>query len=504
VEGVEFKGLLNINTVANGTYEPKKQIFPVTVTELSLQKGYFKTEEYPIPLNNIDILTRVTSSKGSFKDLKIEILPISFNVSQEPFMLKANLEDFNNLRYDIKSKGNIDLAEIYKIFGINDYGLAGKIKTNLSLKGKQSDATNGLYHKLDNKGLLEIHDIQLSSDLFPKPFLINTGRFSFFREKMLFKNFSAKYGESTFNAEGHLVNVINYIAGASESLDGSFKLNANKIDINEFMAFADTQDDTQASNATSTGVVLIPEDINIAFSAAVKNVKYDDLYIDNFKGEAETKNGKLLLKNTGFDLIGTKVNMNASYAPSSPRRVQFTYDIQAKDFDIQRAYKEIPLFREMASAAKDAHGIVSLNYQLAGNLDENMSPIMPSLKGQGVLSLNKIKFKGFKLMNSIANRTSSSELKDADVSQVDIKTSIANNIMTIERTRMRIAGFRPRFEGQVSLDGKMNIGFRLGLPPLGIIGIPIKITGTQENPVIKIGKQSKEDDLEETTENQNN
>ncbi len=73
-----------------------------------------------------------------------------------------------------------------------------------------------------------------------------------------------------------------------------------------------------------------------------------------------------------------------------------------------------------------------------------------------------------------------------------------DNLITIERTRMRIAGFRPRFEGQVSLDGDMSIAFRLGLPPLGIFGIPIKITGNSENPIIEVGKITEGDELEET------
>ena len=37
---------------------------------------------------------------------------------------------------------------------------------------------------------------------------------------------------------------------------------------------------------------------------------------------------------------------------------------------------------------------------------------------------------------------------------------------------------------------------RLGLPPLGIIGIPLIITGNKDNPKIKIGRKS--EDLEET------
>ena len=37
---------------------------------------------------------------------------------------------------------------------------------------------------------------------------------------------------------------------------------------------------------------------------------------------------------------------------------------------------------------------------------------------------------------------------------------------------------------------------RVGLPPLGIIGIPITVTGNKDKPKIKLGK--KEEEIEET------
>ncbi len=37
---------------------------------------------------------------------------------------------------------------------------------------------------------------------------------------------------------------------------------------------------------------------------------------------------------------------------------------------------------------------------------------------------------------------------------------------------------------------------RLGLPPFGIFGIPIKVTGTKDNPKVSLGKQT--EDLKET------
>jgi len=42
---------------------------------------------------------------------------------------------------------------------------------------------------------------------------------------------------------------------------------------------------------------------------------------------------------------------------------------------------------------------------------------------------------------------------------------------------------------------------RLGLPPLGIIGIPMNVTGTQDNPKIRLGKGDN-DALEETEYNE--
>ena len=65
---------------------------------------------------------------------------------------------------------------------------------------------------------------------------------------------------------------------------------------------------------------------------------------------------------------------------------------------------------------------------------------------------------------------------------------------------MKVFGFRPRFEGQVSFDGKINLTGRLGLPPFGIIGIPFTAVGTQENPKIKMRHAKDSDKLEETTE----
>ena len=74
----------------------------------------------------------------------------------------------------------------------------------------------------------------------------------------------------------------------------------------------------------------------------------------------------------------------------------FDFKVLAKEFDVKRAYNEIKMFREMASAAESAEGIISLDYKVSGKLNDQMQPIYPSLSGGGTLSVKDVKMKGFK------------------------------------------------------------------------------------------------------------
>jgi len=502
VDGLDLRGVINANVQTKGKYLPAHNVYPVTKADINLENGYIQTKYYPHPVKDIQVSASIVNNTNSLKGLKVNIKPVSLNFEGNPFILKANLKNFDDLEYRISSQGTMDIGKIYKVFAIKGYNVKGLITTNFSLKGKQSDATAGRYDQLSNKGSMQVKNLVLTSDLFPKPFLIKTGIFSFNQDKMKFDSFTANYGRSVIVLNGALSNAIDYAVKPNSTLQGEFNLSSSSIIADDFMAFADSAPGSgQKSSGKSTGVILVPTNLNLTFTADVKNVKYNGLDINDVKGQMIINNGQLSLKQAGFNLIGAPVVMDADYQSITPKSAYFNYHINAKDFDIQRAYREVKLFHDMASSAASAQGIVGLDYKLSGKLNGNMKPIYPSLKGGGVLSVKSVKVKGFKLFSAVGKQTGRDSLgKGGDVSKVDIKTSINNNIITIERTKMRIAGFRPRFEGQVSLDGKLNLQFRLGLPPLGIFGIPMTITGTQENPKIHLGRGKKEDELKETEE----
>jgi len=54
-----------------------------------------------------------------------------------------------------------------------------------------------------------------------------------------------------------------------------------------------------------------------------------------------------------------------------------------------------------------------------------------------------------------------------------------------------VPAFRLRTQGQTSFDGKIKFNCRVGLPPFGIIGMPVKVEGMGTDPKVKVGKTDK-------------
>lgn len=509
INNIELKGKLLADINSKGEYNSEKKLFPVTDGTINLQEGFLKTEYYPNPITDIKFIASVKNPTGKYKDLKVNVTPASFIFEQNPIYVKAILSDFDDVSYDIVAKGELDIAKIYKVFRQEGLDVRGYAKANLSLKGKQSYATTGQYSKLNNKGSLLLRDIKATSELFPKPFFIKEGLFTFHQDKMNFDKFSANYGKSDFAMKGRLDNVINFVLEKNAVLKGNFEVNSAFIAADEFMAqepaktekvsVPDTEKNTKTAEAS--GVILLPENLNVSLLANVKKLEYDGLVLDNVTGSTALNKGKLLFQKIGFEIIGCRVGINGFYDDQNMKQADFDVHFVAKNFNVKKAYNEIEMFRKLATAAEKAEGIISLDYTVKGQLNEEMKPVYPTLVGKGVVSLSKVKVNGLRLFNQLSSKTDFESIDNPDLSQVDIKSTIKNNIIRIEQTKMKVALFRLRLQGETSFDGKLNLKIRVGLPPFGLIGIPVVVTGTQDNPKIKVFSKTGEE-IQETKPNQ--
>ena len=502
ISKINIGGLMKINLLSKGIYNQKSGLFPVTNADIKLQNGRLQTSYYPKPITNIQVNAVVKNQNGKFNDLNVIMTPASFLFEGQPFAVQAKLNNFDDLAYNVKVNGAIDLGKIYKVFSQKGLDLKGFIKANVAMAGKQSDATNGRYNKMQNSGTFVLKNIKTQSEYLPKPFVINNGIFKFHNDKLDFKNFNASYGQSDFEMNGSMQNAINFAIQKNAVLKGNFNLNSGFINVDEFMTKAEmpTNNATNISKtndkASQKSVVVIPPNFDFVINANARTINFEDLKIENLKGKLNINKGKINLQKTTFNIIGSNVTIDANYANKGAEKANFGMNLLTTDFDIKRAYKEVKLFREMVTAAESADGVANLVYKISGVLNNEMFPIFPSLVGGGTVTVKNAKMKGFKVFNAVSQKTSTEALNNPNLKDVTVKTTIKNNIINIERFKMKVAGFRPRIEGQTSFDGRLNIKMRLGLPPFGLIGIPLTITGNKDKLKIKLGKKG--EDISET------
>lgn len=239
------------------------------------------------------------------------------------------------MNYDVQAKGTINLAPIYKVFAQKGLDVNGIIKADISLAGKQSDASNGKYQNLKNSGTLDLTNIQTTSDFLPKPFLIEKGLFTFNQEKMNFADFRGKYGTSDITLNGYVLNVINFYLSEKETLKGNFTLHSNYLNINEFIPTETTKSEENTTTSTVSGVIEIPSNLDVTLKTLAKKVTYEDLFIENLGGIIQMQNGVASLKNGTLGIIGATANMNGTYKNEGNEKAYFDYNIKANDFDVK-------------------------------------------------------------------------------------------------------------------------------------------------------------------------
>ncbi|RZJ51038.1 MAG: membrane assembly protein AsmA, partial [Chryseobacterium sp.] len=458
LKNIDIRGLLDTNIKANGLFSLDKKLFPKTNGYLNLKNGWLKTKYYPNAIQNINIAAHITNTDGTFKSLGVKLDPFKFDFEGNPVFVNADLQNFEDLLYKVRAKGVLNVGRIYKVFAKKGLDVSGLIMADLSLNGRQSYATTGQYSKLDNSGNLILKNIKATTEYLPKSFYIKEGNFEFENEKMWFRKFFATYGKSDFALNGHLINTINYFIERKGTLHGQFVLNSRYILIDEFMALknGDNTDKSidveyaKVENPKSSGVVIVPKNLDVSLGVNARKVEFKGLGLNNVRGLASVNKGEVYLKNTSFDIIGSRMKIDARYQDESPLTANYDVALNVLDFDVQRAYKEIDMVREMATAAKDVKGIVSIDYKLKGDFDKNMMPIYPSLEGGGVVNLRDVEVKNLKMLSAVGDNIGAKAFDNPDMKGVNIETHIKNNLIHVDKFTFKVSILRPTVSGTTS------------------------------------------------------
>ena len=92
----------------------------------------------------------------------------------------------------------------------------------------------------------------------------------------------------------------------------------------------------KAEHPKSSGVVIVPKNLDVSLTVNAKKVGFKGLDINQLQGTAAIKAGQIFLKNTSFDIIGSRMSIDARYQDETPLTANFDVGFKVQDFNVQR------------------------------------------------------------------------------------------------------------------------------------------------------------------------
>jgi AsmA protein len=163
-------------------------------------------------------------------------------------------------------------------------------------------------------------------------------------------------------------------------------------------------------------------------------------------------------------------------------------NIDVKDLDINRAYREVKLIRDLAPSAANTYGKFSTTYKLKGELKKDMTPKLETLAGGGVMRIAEAKINGMKMFDEISKAAKKNEINDPHLKDFTMETEIRDNKIIVKPFSIKVSGFDTDIEGVNTMSGMVNYLVKIELIPFTKIKIPFHVTGKYDNPKVALGK----------------
>jgi AsmA protein len=492
IEGTAMSGTLNTQININGLYNPTQRQFPKVDAFLSIENGFLATVTYPKPLRNVHLKAEFKNTSSSLETALLNIEKFTYDLDDdELFEVKGTIRDFTKYFYDLSIKGTTDLEKLSAIYPMIDGGIQGKIFSDFSISGSLADLELNRYDRTKARGSLQLKNVSIESKSLARKIQIPVASFHLTPEILKLDTLHLITGRSTLWASGELHDYLSFFTKDNDNIMARLKLKSDTLDLNEWKSLFTSTTDKSISITTkpkSSSAWRVPTTLDFDLDSDLKNVFYQDMKLQDMKGQILVKEGVLSINQSTFNSLNAKFNASGKYDSRKADHPNFDFKLLIDDLDIQRAYKEIALVRELLPVTADAEGLFSVDYSLRGEVDQNMYPKTETLVGMGKMYIAEAKINGMKVFEQLSKAAKKDEMNDPHLKDFSMESEIKNNKVYVKPFKLKVSGFNTEIEGITDIDGAVNYIVKIQLLPLNMLKLPFHVSGTYDNPKVILGK----------------
>ena len=519
-EDIQTDGSFSFNGMVKGTYSDP--MLPSFNLNFEVNNAMFKYPDLPTAVNDINVKTVISNPDGTINNTIVNVSKFHVNMGGNPFDASLLVSNLDDVKWDLKVNGHLDMNTVNKIMPMEGTTLTGIIDMNMQSKGQLSVLDAEQYDQLPTSGSMKISGFKYTDESLAYDVAIDNTSASFNPKEIELSSFEATIGKSDMQMNGKISNYLGYVFG-DELLQGKVNFSSAFLDLDELGGSEEeTEESPVAEDTTAMEVIEIPKNIDFLLNANIKAVQVVDMKMENASGDIIVKDGIADLSNLKFNMLGGEFAVNGSYNTQDISKPTYNFGLDITNISIKEAYSTFNTVQEFAPIAKNVIGNLSTKMSIGGLLQQDMMPDMNSVAASGLLNVASAALKGGKLTSGIAN-VANLKNKDNEITMNDVlmNFTIENGQLNVKPFDVKVGNYKANVGGTSSLAGNLDYNMDLSIPA-GAVGsqvnnmlaqygmgggnsstlnLPIKIGGTVDDPKFTLGKgeRPKATDVAKTT-----
>lgn len=508
-ETIQTDGSLDFSGWVKGVYDDEQM--PGYHVKLQVDNGMFKYPDLPSSVEDIAISAVVDNPSGVPDDVTVDVSNFSFLMSgstfKADFQLKTPLSD----PY-IKSRmtGDIDLAKIAGMYPLEEsVELSGVVSMDANLEGRVSALEEERYNDFKALGYVLLENIVYSDA--GNAVTVSRGQFNLSPEYIDMAAFNFEIGGSDITADGRLENMLPYLMDDG-TLKGVLNVQSQHLNLNKLMQEEEAEDvATEESLEAPLEAPVIPGRISFSMMAKIDNLLFDNMVMNDMRGELEVKDQTVYLNKMTMSSFGGTTSLNGFYRNNEIDKPRMEMDFSMEEVSINKTASAFAAMSKYAPIAKKANGAVTTNFNMRTDLDQNLNPVYETMNGQGSLRGKSLSLGNVNTLNKLGDALKINELKEAVIKNVNVDFSIQQGSLFVQPFDMQLNGMQATLGGRTGLDQSIDYNLKLEIPrqklgsganellesitgkvkQLGVdyelgdmLALNTKITGTLSNPSI--------------------
>ena len=512
----ETRGEFNMNGWVKGLYSQKSM--PVIGLDMHVKDGYIKYSGLPEAISKVAIDLKALLDMNVDKNSKVDLSKLHFELAGNPFNASTTiLTPFTDANIIAKLDGKINFASLKSALPLtDDMSLNGIVTTNIDFAGLMSQIEKEQYEKLKLDGTLNLTEFALKTPDFAQEIKIDKMALTFNPAKVALNAFDASIGKSDIHLTGSLENFLNYVF-RNQTIKGQLNLVSNLIDCNELMGDipeegTTTETATAASDETSTGVFVIPNNIDFTMKATINRILFSSLDMTNVGGNIIIRDGKLNLNNLAVNAMDGNMNISGHYYAPDNTKALADMSLNIRRVEIKRLVESFAFIDSLLPIAKDMSGKVTLGIAFNAPLNSAMDLDINQLNAKGNFQTDSLILINSQTLNKFTSLLKMSE-KSNVIKNINVDFTILNGRVQVPpfdvklgNVKMKVGGEHGIYDMEYHADVNIPTGkagekvsseissvlSQAGIgsisPNLSVIPVGVAITGSMKSPKFAITK----------------